>query len=365
MPNQALPHTRWRIAIATAVGAAVAVAVVLLAFLWPSVTSSVHNLPVVVAGEGPAATALTQQLAASGAFSVSTVHGRGDAVAAIESRVAYGAFVADNVGVETIIASAASPVAAQAMNQASAGISAAMAQQAEATQAARVQAALATGDLDAVAQAVAATDTPQLTVTDLVPLNPDDDRGTGLSLLGLPLAMGGMIGGVLISLVVAGFRRRLTAAALYGIVGGLGLVGILQSWLGILSGTYLLNALAMGLGLFAIAMTIVGLESLLGRPGIPIGAVLTMFIGNPVSSLTSPQEFLPWHWGDIGQFFVPGATGTLLRDLSYFPDAATTTQWLVLAGWAAAGLLLAVLGRHRDEVGLSLPATLEAETAPA
>lgn len=365
MPNQALPHTRWRITIATAVGAAIAVAVVLLAFLWPSVTSTVHNLPVVVVGEGQEATVLAEQLSSSGAFSVAAVDGRDAAVDAIESRAAYGAFVPGDAGIETIIASAASPVAAQALSQASATISATMAQRADQAQAANVQAALATGNLDAVAQAVAATGAPQVTVTDLVPLNPDDPRGTGLSLLGLPLAIGGMIGGVLISLLVTGLRRRVTAAAVYGIVGGLGVVGILQGWFGILSGTYLLNALAMGLGLFAIAMTIIGLESLLGRPGIPIGAVLTMFIGNPLSSLTAPKEFLPWHWGDIGQFFVPGATGTLLRDLSYFPNAATTTQWLTLAGWAAAGLLLAVLGRHRDEVALNLPSTLEEDAVPA
>ena len=69
-------------------------------------------------------------------------------------------------------------------------------------------------------------------MTDGAPLNKQDPRGTELALPGLPLAMGGMIGGVLISLVVTGFRRRLAAAGAYGVAGGLGLVGILQGWLG-------------------------------------------------------------------------------------------------------------------------------------
>jgi hypothetical protein len=357
------PHTRWGLTLATAIGSAAVVAVVLLAFLWPTVTSSVHNLPVVVSGSGPATTALQAQLGKAGAFKLSSVDTRDAALDAVKTRDAYGAFVvaADGSAVEVVTASAASPVVVQIMNQATAGISQGMAQQAAAVQAAKVQAALASGDLKAVAAAVQPAPAPKVTVTDVAPLNKQDPRGTGLALLGLPLAMGGMIGGVLISLVVTGFRRRLAAAAVYGLAGGLGLVGILQGWFGILSGPYLLNALAMGLGLFAIAITIVGLESLLGKPGIPVGAVLTMFIGNPISSLTSPQEFLPGAWGAIGQWFVPGATGTLLRDLSYFPDAAQGIHWLVLGLWSAAGIALAILGRHRNEEAVHLPAMLDAE----
>lgn len=364
MSEQVLPHTRWRVTVATALGAAVAVAVVLLSFLWPTVTSSVQNLPVVVAGNGPSATALAEQLEKAGAFTVSTVSDRAEAEGAVKARDAYGAFVAGSTGVEVITATAASPVAAQAMNQAAATLSQAMAGQAAAAQAASVKAALDSGSLEAVAKAVGPVVAPQVTVTDVVPLNLSDPRGAGLAMLGLPLAMGGMIGGVLISLVVTGSRRRVSAAAVYGAAGGLGLIGIMQGWLGILSGPYLLNALALGLGLFAIAMTIVGLESVLGKAGIPVGAVLTMFIGNPISSLASPQEFLPWHWGEIGQYFVPGATGTLLRDLSYFPDAATGTHWLVLICWSAAGVLLTVLGRHRNEEALHLPDTLDGTQEP-
>ncbi|SEE80530.1 hypothetical protein SAMN04489740_2609 [Arthrobacter alpinus] len=361
------PHTRWGLTLATAVGAAALVAVVLLAFLWPTVTSSVHNLPVVITGNGPATATLTTQLEKSGAFAINSAGDRAAAVNAVETRSAYGAFVVaeDGSGVEVVTASAASPVVVQIMNQAATGISQALAQQGAGAQAAAVQAALAAGDLRAVAAAVAPVSAPKVSLTDVAPLNPADPRGTGLALLGLPLAMGGMIGGVLISLVVTGFRRRLTAAAAYGVAGGLGLVGILQGWLGILSGPYLLNALAMGLGLFAIAITIVGLESLLGKPGIPVGAVLTMFIGNPISSLASPKEFLPGPWGEIGQWFVPGATGTLLRDLSYFPDAAMGIHWLVLLVWSAAGIALAVLGRHRDEEAVHLPSTLELSPSDA
>ncbi|MDN6605244.1 hypothetical protein [Brevibacterium sp.] len=62
------------------------------------------------------------------------------------------------------------------------------------------------------------------------------------------------------------------------------------------------------------------------------------------SAMEAPKEFLAGSWGDIGQFFVPGASGTLLRDLSYFPDAPMAMQWWVLIGWLALGIVLMLIG---------------------
>lgn len=361
--KSAKPQTRWPVTFGVAIGAAAVVALVLLAFLWPTVTSSVKDLPLAVAGNAQATQSIEAQLNKTGAFKISDVSDRAEAVKQVEERKAYGAVVVSDTGIEVVTASAASPVVSQLMNQVSASISQGMAQQAAAVQQEKIKAALATGKIEAVTQAMAPAATPKVTVTDVAPLNPKDSRGTGLALLGLPLAMGGMIGGLGISLVITGFRRRLAAATAYGVAGGLGLVGIMQGWFGILSGNYFMNALALGLGLFAIAMTIVGLESAIGRAGIPIGAVLTMFIGNPISSLTSPMEFLPGAWGQIGQWFVPGATGTLLRDLSYFPNAPLASHWLVLIAWSVVGILLAVLGRHRNDSGVNIPGTLDESDA--
>lgn len=190
---------------------------------------------------------------------------------------------------------------------------------------------------------------PTVVVTDVVPLSSDDPRGTGLAVAGLPLAMGGMVGGILISLLVAGAWRRLAAVIAYGIAGGLGLVGILQGWFHVLQGDFWANSAAVGLGIAATAAIITGLSALIGRAGIAVGAVITMFIGNPLSALTQPREFLPAPWGDVGQWFVPGASGTLLRNLSYFPDAGTLFPWLVLGAWAVAGVVLIVTGHFRDQ----------------
>ena len=45
---------------------------------------------------------------------------------------------------------------------------------------------------------------------------------------------------------------------------------------------------------------------------------------------------------------MPGASVTLLRDLSYFPEAKATMPWLVLAGWALVGVVLMLAGRYRN-----------------
>jgi hypothetical protein len=203
---------------------------------------------------------------------------------------------------------------------------------------------------------------PVVTVTDVVPLSTDDPRGTGFTAALFPLLLGGMIGGIAISLAVVGALRRVLAVSLYAVVGGLVLTAIMQSWFGSLQGDWWLNAAAVALTIAAIAAPITGLVALIGRPGIAVGPVLFMLIANPISGAALPPQFLPWAWGAIGQWFPPGAGATLLRSLSYFPDASTVFGWLVLAGWAAAGLLLSVVGHARD--GRTATATDPAHPAP-
>jgi len=341
-------HTPWPHALRTAVLAAVAVCVVLLAFAWPSVTAKIQHLPVAAVGSADQISQITSK-APAGALEIRTVASRDDAVDLIRRRDVYGAIVLGATP-EVLVASAGSPVAAQALTQ--------MGAQMQSQVIAKLQETLAqvaakgqspqSNQAGQAQQAAAPAAVPQVTVTDVVPLSSDDARGTGLAVAGLPLAMGGMIGGVLISLLVSGTWRRLGAILGYGVLSGVGLVGILQGWFHILQGNYWTNAGAIGLGIVATAAVIVGLNALIGQPGIAVGAILTLFIGNPLSSLTQPKEFLPSPWGDVGQWLVPGASGTLLRDLSYFPDAAMAFPWLVLAGWAVAGAVLIAVGHFRN-----------------
>ncbi|MGH1526035.1 ABC transporter permease [Leifsonia sp. L25] len=335
-------HTPWARALALAVGAAAIVVVILLAFLWPTVTSTVKDVPIAIAGPSAQVSAVEKQLheAAGGAFAITSLSDRQAAVDAVRKRDVYGAIVLGD-SPEVLTASANGAAITQILNQVASTLQAAVDAQAQAA----VQQAIAAG------HAPAGTKAPTITVkvTDVVPLASTDSRGLGLASSSFPLVLGGMLGGVLISLLVAGSRRRLGAVALYGVVGGLAVTGILQGWFGILQGDYGVNALAVGLAMFATAAFVVGMNALFGRVGVAIGAVLTVLVGNPLSAAAQPLQFLVGPWGAIGQWLVPGASVTLLRDLSYFPSADAFFPWLVLLGWGAVGVVGMLAGHFRNQ----------------
>jgi hypothetical protein len=335
MSTPSVSHTApgpWARAVAVPVVLTAIVSVIVLAFLWPALTSEPRDLPIAVAGPAQAVDQLTDGLdqAAPGTFEVSAVDDRGAAVDGIEQRQVYGAIVL-GASPEVLVSSAASPVAAQALGALAPRLQA-MLQQATAAQAAAMGA-----------------EPPTITVavTDVVGLADTDERGVGLGSAILPLTVGGILGGVLITLGIAGRLRRIVALVAYAVFGGLALGGILQGWLGVLQGSFLANAAAMALALLGIGAAVAGLASVLGRPGLAVGAVVFVLFAIPLASAATPVEFLLAPWGAVGQWFPPGAGATLLRDLSYFPEADATMPWLVLTGWAVAGLVLLGLGRAR------------------
>ena len=325
--------TPWARVVGIAVVLSTAVSVIVLAFLWPAITSEVHGLPLAAAGPSAQVDQLVGGIDqhAPGLFDVTTVDDRDAAVAAIESRQVYGAIVLGTQP-EVLTSSAASPVAAQALGSIAGQL------QAQLQQAAAAQAA----------QAGVEPPTITVAVTDVVPFADTDPRRIGLASAVLPLVIGGLLGGVLTTLALRGRARRIVALVLYSLIAAAAITAILQSWFGILQGSFLVNASAVALALLAIGGTMLGLASLIGRPGLALGAITFILFAVPLASAATPVEFLLEPWGAVGQWFPPGAGATLLRDLSYFPGADALFPWLVLAGWAVAGLLLALVGRALD-----------------
>lgn len=133
------PHTPWPKAVAMGVIGAVIVSLVVLAFLWPSMTSKPKDLPVdVVASEqvfeqftsqaGHAAEAQGQDLP----FEFNRVGTRDEAVDAIEARDVYGAFVlpsAPGGKMEVLTAKAANTQVATMLSSTADGMVAAQAAQ--------------------------------------------------------------------------------------------------------------------------------------------------------------------------------------------------------------------------------------------
>lgn len=156
-----------------------------------------------------------------------------------------------------------------------------------------------------------------------------------------------MIGGIALSIAIVGSLRRVTGLLAYAAVGGIVLAAILQGWFGAVQGEFWLNAGAFALGIAAIAAPIIGVVAPIGRAGIAVGPVVMMLFANPISGSALPAQFLPGVWGIVGQWFPPGASATLVRELSYFPDANMTFPWLVLTGWTVGGIVLALIGHFR------------------
>jgi hypothetical protein len=316
-------HTPLRRVIVMAVGLTAVLAVILLAFSWPAVTSEPKDISLAVAGPEQAVTAFESQLSEQGdVFEVTIVDDRAEAVAGIEEREYFGAVILGDEA-ELLTASANGTVGT-IVGQLATPLQTALTAQAAAA---------------AQAQGI---DAPEITLiqTDVVPYSADDPNGSKLASAAFPILFGGMIGGIALSILVVGAVRRLVGATVYSVVGGIVLALIMQSWFGSVQGSFWTNAAAFALAIGAIAAPI-------------IGAVVMMLFANPISGAALPSQFLPGAWGEIGQWFPPGASATLIRDLSYFPDASTAPLWLALGGWAVLGVALALLGHSRTAVASS------------
>lgn len=295
------PHTPWSRLLVVGIALAAVLATIVLAFLWPTITASVKDLPIAIAGPSAQVSQLEDSLdeRSPGTFEVAAVDDRDAAVDLIETLEAYGAIVLGQQP-EVLVSSAASPIVAQLLG----------------SLAPVLQAQLAAA---AAAQGIVPPAPISVEVSDVVPLASTDARGTVLAASSFPLLLGGMLGGIAISVGVIGVWRRVTALLVYALAGGFGLAGIMQGWFGALQGDYVVNAAAVSLALLAIGGVIVGFASVMGRPGIAVGPILFLLVANPIASAAQPLEFLAEPWGAIGQWFPPGAAATLLRELSYLP----------------------------------------------
>ncbi len=187
--------------------------------------------------------------------------------------------------------------------------------------------------------------------TDLAPTSPEDPQATGLALLGLPLAFGGII-----SAAVAIFLFRGTKWSKIGVLVGIATVGALvATWMlhsvyGTLTGSFGMEWLAISAGILATSMLTAGLGALIGVPGVGIGAVLTIFLANPLSGLSTGPWLLPTGWSTLGQWMPIGAAGHLVRSLSFFDGAGAGAAWWVLALWIVTGLVLLFAARPKAGV---------------
>lgn len=382
-------RTRWGRILGIASGAAVALGLLAMAFVWPSTASEMDGLSVAVTGEQAAVTAFTS--AAEGGLGeivdIVTTDDRATAVRGIEEREYIGALVLGE-DPEVLVAAAAGQVPTTFMNQMAAQLQATIDSQMYGGVTEGMRAALsrlggpggpggppgqspdgapsqapdgatdqapgglptqtpdgAPGGPAAMLDQIPET-LPTVQVTDVVPYSEGDDNGVGITSAGIPLTVGTLLASILIAFTVIGRWQRASAVILLGIGGGLILTLILGSWLEAYPGPFGLIWLALSLSIAATSGLFVGLHGLLGRAGLGIAAVLTLFAAMPWAAFAVPYQFLPGGLGAIGQWLIPGATTTLARNNSYFPDAATAAPWWALIIWIVIGLSLVLSARN-------------------
>lgn len=319
------PPDRVRAAAAVALLVTV-VTVLLVAFAWPATRSAPRDVPLGVAGPPAAAQELERQLGAAqpGAFALRRYADEAAARAGIEQREVYGAVLVGPGGPAVLTASAAAPAVAQALTQ--------------------------------LAPRLAAAGGGAVPVRDVVAAPVDDPRGAGLAAAALPLVLGGIAAAGLLTVLVARRRARVAGALGFAVLAGAALAAVLQFWLGALAGSWPANAAVLALGLAAVSTTLLGLGSVLGPPGLGLGAAVLVALGNPLLAAAGAPELLPAGWGTLGQLLPPGAEITLLRSTAFFDGAGGGAALTVLLGWLGAGLLLCALGRTRPTTPVAAPA---------
>jgi hypothetical protein len=275
-------------------------------FGWASARLGPRELPIGLAGSPAAVAPFEARLAAQeDAFEVERYASAEAAREGIEDREVYGAFVIGPDGPSVLVASAASPAVSQMITHA-------------APEGAPVEDVVTAGR-----------------------------SGASLGSSVLPLVIAGILTGVLAVVLASGAWQRIALLAAGSTLAGVAATLIIDSWLGVVDGSWAANAGALSLTILAIGSVVAGLKALLGEPGVLLGALTMVLIGNPFSGVQSAPEMLPRPVGGLGQLLPPGAGGNLLRSTGFFDGAAAGGHIAVLAGWVVAGLGLLALAAAR------------------
>ena len=184
--------------------------------------------------------------------------------------------------------------------------------------------------------------------TDVAPLTAKDPSGSAISMLALPMIFGGMSSAVAFSTMFKKSRRKQIIGAIgVAILGGLIASATLYFGFGAFEANFWPTTSVIMLGIAAISLTVLGLNSLLGFAGIGLGAVLMLFVANPLSGLATGAAWLPSPWGTLGQYLPLGAAGTAIRSAAFFDGAAMGQPVTILVCWIVVGLGLAAAGAWR------------------
>src|SRR3954451_912361 len=195
-----------------------------------------------------------------------------------------------------------------------------------------------------------------LTVQDVVPLQSGDGRG----LSGFYLVTGWTVGGYLVASLLgvakgarpATGRRagiRLLSVVPYSIVSGFGGALVVDQVLGALSGHFLALWWLGALLVFAAAAVTMGLQVLFGVLGIGVTVLVFVVLGNPSAGGAYQPALLPPFWRALSGALPNGAGTESVRRIVYFGGHGIGTHLIVIAAYALAGTVVAIVASTMRE----------------
>jgi hypothetical protein len=276
-----------------------------------------HEAPVAVAGAPAQRLQAVLERSQPGAFSVVPAGGAAGARRLIRGREAYGALVVEG-GEATVLTAGAG------------GFNA------------------ATTIQTALTQAAQPLGLPQPQAKDVVPLQTGDPLGVSLQQVVLGTIMGGFLVGVLSAQLALNepLKVRIPVRIGFGVVFGALAALVLGPVTGVLTGHFLWCWLWLGVAAWVISSTVAALADVLGQPGVLVGFVVLLVVGNPSAAANGPTEFLPGFFRVVGPYLPPNAAAAGLLGTTYF-DASVLRPALVLGGWGACALLTIVTWERR------------------
>ncbi|ALC06800.1 hypothetical protein CDES_12250 [Corynebacterium deserti GIMN1.010] len=315
------PRPSWVKVLGLSLGLPVIIGLMLFAFLAPSTASGAKDLPLAISAPEPVVTSMEDALntQAPEAFEFSEMADADEAQDSIMNRETIGGIVVDPATQITTIYTATGNGAPYATM------------------------------LNTMAQGMQAQG-QNVVVEDLAPLAENDPQGTGVALLGLPLAFGGMVSAVALTFLLKNKPwHNLIGSLAVSFVGSLVVASIMHFGYDLFpeSTNFWGVVGTIALGIAATSLVVTGLASLIGPAGLGIGAILTIFVSNPLSGLSTGWWWLPSPWGAIGQYIPIGATGHLLRSDLFFDGQGGTPALWVLLTWTIIGAALIALSAVR------------------
>lgn len=309
----------WSQMLALTFGIPVVICLMLWAFLAPSFAAGPSGVPIAIAGPEPVKEKLMSQMEQQEEHpDLISVDAPEEAKEMVEQREAVGAVVV-GAGEATVYKASGNGNAYAQM-------------------------------LDGMAKRMETTGA-KVVVEDLAPVTNEDPQSTGIALLGLPLAFGGIISAVLSTFLFRGHKwMKLLALTGIAALGAVAVVWMLHGVYGTFGGNIFLEWLGIALGILATSAMTAGLAALIGMAGIGIGAVLTIFVANPLSGLATGPWLLPAGWSTLGQLMPIGSTGFLMRSIAYFDGSGAARAWYTLLAWVIIGVIMLAFDRSKPRV---------------